>query len=196
MVFSTIKKKKCKCGCDKFPTLGFDGYFYNHAPQDIKDRQGGKAKVSHQAKLNRAKKSSLSRKLHEVQNEDSNYLSGKGGAELQRWFLDRRKGMTGKCSHCGKPSCKHDDKYFKFSICHILQKAYFPSIATHPKNFIELCFWNNSCHSQMDNKMLDLIDMACWDEIITKFVAMYPSIAPNEKRRIPQVLMQYIDVEK
>ena len=48
----------------------------------------------------------------------------------------------------------------------------------------------------MDNKILDLIEMNCWDEIVTKFCIMYPSIAEKEKRRIPQVLLQYIEVEK
>lgn len=48
----------------------------------------------------------------------------------------------------------------------------------------------------MDNKMIDLIDMHCWETIVQRFVAMYPSIADNEKRRIPQVLLNYIEVEK
>lgn len=119
-----------------------------------------------------------------------------GGGELTRWFNERRKEMTGKCAHCGGLSCKDSTEYFKFSVCHILPKAYFPSVKTHPKNFIELCFWNNSCHSQMDNKILDLIDMNCFDEIVTKFVAMYPSIAPKERKRIPEILLQYLEVEK
>ena len=104
--------------------------------------------------------------------------------------------MTGVCHHCNMASCKNDDYYFKYSIGHILPKALFPSVKTHPLNFIELCFWNNSCHSQMDNKILDLIDMNCFDEIITKFVAIYPSIDKKERKRIPEILMQYIEVEK
>lgn len=119
-----------------------------------------------------------------------------GGGELQRWFNERRREMTGFCHHCNSASCKNDDNYFKFSIGHILPKALFPSVKTHPKNFIELCFWNNSCHSQLDNNMLDLIDMNCFDEIVTKFVAIYPDIDKKERKRIPEILMQYIEVEK
>ena len=33
-------------------------------------------------------------------------------------------------------------------------------------------------------------------EVIKKFVAMYPEIAPEERRRIPNVLLQYVEVEK
>lgn len=119
-----------------------------------------------------------------------------GGSELDRWFNDRRKGMTGICSNCGGKSCRDNDEYFKFSIAHILPKAYFKSCATHESNWIELCFWDKSCHTQMDNKMLDLIDMNCFDLIIERFVKMYPSIAKEERRRIPKVLMEYLETEK
>lgn len=120
-----------------------------------------------------------------------------GGAELNRWFEDRWKEMSGRCVNCGKPSCKWSANYYKFSICHILPKAYFKSVATHPDNWIELCFWgDNSCHTNMDNKMLDLIDMNCWDEIVVKFQTMYPYIAPKERKRIPNVLLQYINTDK
>lgn len=117
------------------------------------------------------------------------------GAEIQRWFLDRRDEMVGYCANCGKPSCKNDDKYYKHSIAHILPKAYFPSVATHPSNWIELCFWGNSCHTNMDNKTLDLSEMACWDVIVKRFQEIYPSISKNERRRIPSILLQYIGTD-
>lgn len=118
----------------------------------------------------------------------------KGNAELQRWFEDRHKEMSGTCSHCGCKTQKGEANY-KNSIAHILPKAYFKSVATHEYNFIELCFYGKSCHTNMDNKMLDLTEMNCWDEIVTKFCIMYPSISKEERRRIPSVLMQYIDTE-
>lgn len=120
----------------------------------------------------------------------------KGGAELQRWFEDRRKEMTGVCANCGGKSCKDSDKYFKFSIAHLLPKAYFKSVATHPDNWIELCFWNNACHTNLDQNTLDIIDLSCFDEVIQKFVKIYPSIAKEERRRIPKILLDYIEIEK
>jgi hypothetical protein len=104
--------------------------------------------------------------------------------------------MTGVCVNCGGRTCKDNDHEYKRSIAHILPKAYVPSVATNKNNWLELCFYGKSCHTNLDNHMIDLIEMSCWDEIVTKFVAMYPDIAPNERRRIPQVLTQYIDVEK
>lgn len=120
-------------------------------------------------------------------------LNKDGDSKLDTWFEERRLEMSGTCKHCGGKSCKNDDEKFFFSIAHILPKAYFPSIATHEKNWIELCFWKNNCHGNMDAKVLDLIDMNCFDEIIEKFLLMYPSIAKEERRRIPAVLMNYVD---
>jgi hypothetical protein len=119
-----------------------------------------------------------------------------GGAELKRWFEDRRKEMGGKCQHCGSKSCRDSNQYFKFSIAHILPKRLFKSVATHPMNWIELCFWNNSCHTNLDNNTLDIMDLNCFDLVIQRFVAMYPSIDVKERKYIPEVLLQYLEVEK
>lgn len=119
-----------------------------------------------------------------------------GGSELDRWFKERRKEMTGQCSHCGDPSCKNSDQYYKFSIAHILPKNLFKSVKTHPQNWIELCFWNKSHHTNFDNKTLDIMELNCFDEVIRKFVAIYPDIAPKERKYIPDILLQYIEIEK
>jgi len=185
MGYSSITRKKCKCGCHRYPTIGYAGYSYNCAPQELKDKIGSKQKV---AARNKANKNALSRNLHIEQNKVN-------GAELNRWHDERRKEATGFCHNCGGKSCRDSDDYYKFSNCHILPKAYFPSVKTHPLNNIELCYFGNGCHPQMDNHLLDLTEMSCWDEIVTKFVAMYPSIAPQERRRIPNVLLQYIETE-
>lgn len=185
-MYSSIQKKMCKCGCGKMPSLGYGGFRFSCAPQEILDKVGSKKEVARKNKNNRL---ALGRKLQTVQNVVS-------GAEMNRWFENRRKEMTGVCANCRNKSCKDSDEFYKFSICHILPKAYFGSIKTHEKNWLELCFWGEkSCHSNLDNRMIDLINMACWDEIVTKFVAMYPEIAENEKKRIPQVLLNYIQTE-
>jgi len=115
---------------------------------------------------------------------------------LSDWFAERRKEMTGRCWHCNNKTMKDNDEKYHFSIAHILPKAYFPSIATHPFNFIELCSYGNNCHGNMDNKTLDIIDMNCWAEIVQRVAIMYPLIAKEERRRIPQILLDYIETEK
>jgi hypothetical protein len=111
------------------------------------------------------------------------------------WFKERRKLMTGICQHCGGKTCKDDDAKFHYSIAHVLPKAYFKSIATHHENWIELCYYGNSCHSNYDSHMIDLTELNCWSSVIDKFIAMYPSIDKSERRRIPNVLLQYINTE-
>ena len=126
---------------------------------------------------------------------DDNREAVKGYAELDRWFKEVRKSMTGVCQNCGGKTCKDNDKEYKRSIAHILQKAYFKSVATHPDNFLELCFYGNSCHTNLDNGMIDLIEMNCFDTIIQKFTKIYPHIAQEEKRRIPSILIEYLKTE-
>lgn len=115
-------------------------------------------------------------------------------AEKERWFQDRRKEMTGFCKNCGKPSFKNSHEYFRFSIAHILakRKSMFPSVATHPDNWIELC---GDCHTNLDNCMIDLTDLSCWDEVVIKFQKIYPFVATEEVKRIPNILFRYIHTD-
>lgn len=142
------------------------------------------------------KKKELEEGKETTANEKSLKPSVSGNAELTRWFTDRRAEMTGICLHCGGKSCKTSDQYFKFSIAHILPKNIFKSVKTHPLNWIELCFWSPSCHTNYDNKTLDIIDLNCFDTVIKRFVAMYPDISAKERKYIPDVLLQYLEVEK
>ena len=134
-------------------------------------------------------------KLRGLAYEQQEIKAPKDYAELDRWFKERRKEMKGVCQNCGGKSCKDNDKYYKFSIAHLLPKAYFKSVATNPDNWLELCHFNNSCHAQMDNKMIDIIDLNCFDTVIQKFTKIYPFIAPEEKRRIPPILIEYLNTE-
>jgi len=56
-----IKRKKCKCSpnCDKYPTLGYKGYFVYHFPGEIKKQQTSNKSITLK----------LSRQLHKVQSE-------------------------------------------------------------------------------------------------------------------------------
>lgn len=121
--------------------------------------------------------------------------------ELDLWFAERRKELTGKCDFCGGKTEKHNNETFKFSIAHLLAKrdAMFPSVATHRANYLELCYYGNSCHTNFDNGMITwelLRDSKEWALIVGKFKEIYPSIAEAERKNIPEILLQYIEVEK
>lgn len=119
-------------------------------------------------------------------------INGKD-VEQEVWYIDRSKEMTGRCVECGGKSTKGDPKYWKFSICHILAKSVFPSVAKHPLNFIELCFWGESHHTNMDSNGYAYVKEnmpRAWKIIVTRFRKMYPSII--EKNKIPDVLLNEI----
>jgi hypothetical protein len=158
------------------------------------DRNKPKEKKTY--RLNKVSPKTLERKAKQAEGVEEGKAMTSGGADLKRWFEERRKELTGVCAHCGGRSCKDSDQYWKFSIAHILPKNIFKSVATHPLNYIELCFFNNSCHTNFDNKTLDIMDLNCFSIVIDRFVDLYPVIDPKERRYIPDVLLQYAEVEK
>ena len=154
-------------------------------------------KLKEEARLPKEKKTyQIPKKSKKKLAQEKEQGTGKrdASAEKERWFQDRRKEMTGKCCNCLKPSFKNSNEYFRFSIAHILakRKSMFPSVATHPDNWIELC---GDCHTNLDQCMIDLTDLACWDEVVVKFQKIYPHIAKDEKHRIPNILLQYINTD-
>jgi hypothetical protein len=178
---STIipKNKLCKCGCGRSGRIWANGML-----KECNSRVNPPKPIS---KFSKKRES-------ELEGGNESFQKG-GGAELQRWFEERHKELKGVCSHCGGRTEKGKSSY-KCPIAHILPKSLFKSVATHERNFIELCFYGKSCHSNYDNHMIDLIELNCFNEVIEKFVAMYPSISPQERRRIPQILLDYLEVEK
>jgi len=191
MPYSSIIPKTCKCGCGRYPDLGFSGYSKWCRPDLVEE------KIKQQKE--RAKKKNASIKTGRALRvlavtDDGNREMAKGYAELERWFKERHKEMTGVCMNCGGRTEK-DKTHYKCSVAHLLPKAYFKSVATHPDNWLELCFYGNSCHTNFDHKMIDLIDLHCFDTVIQKFVKIYPSIALEERRRIPPILLEYLKTE-
>ena len=41
---STISQKKCKCGCNNFPTISYEGYYAHHATAEVLERLDKKTK--------------------------------------------------------------------------------------------------------------------------------------------------------
>jgi hypothetical protein len=155
-------------------------------------------RIKENAKLPKQKKPYRMPKVSEkkkAQMKEEKAIRVAGGSEMDRWFEARRQEMQGYCLHCGGRSCKDNDKYFKFSIAHLLPKNLFKSVRAHPLNWIELCFWDKSCHTNYDNKTLDIIELNCYDVVIERFIAIYPAIAPKERKYIPDVLLQYVKNE-
>jgi hypothetical protein len=122
----------------------------------------------------------------------------KGDDALDKWFEERRKEMKGRCILCGGKSEKLNDDHYRKSIHHLFDKrsTMFPSVALHQDNWLEVCFWGNSCHTNIHNGTITwelLMDSAEGKIIVDKLKKIYPHIAENEKKNIPQILLTALD---
>lgn len=104
--------------------------------------------------------------------------------KLDEWFETTRNKLVGTCQcGCGQPSSKKDDTFYRASICHIFPKAYFKSVMCHPFNYVELAFFGG-CHANFDQLGVERWpNLACWDDIKAKVLAMEPYLTPEEKGR-------------
>lgn len=115
-------------------------------------------------------------------------------SSLNSWFEFRVLELTGICKDCKKPTSKGDVNFQHFCVAHILPKrqTMFPSVSTHPLNFIELGHWCG-CHANYDNKGWEwAATRPYWNFIIFRFKKIYPLIVPEERHRIPDVLVPHI----
>lgn len=131
--------------------------------------------------------------LMEIEKESKN--------EQNIWFLQRRKEMTGKCVYCGCKTEKNNNATFKYSIAHIFakRKNMFPSISKHPLNFLELCFYENSCHTNLDNNILTfdkLMNSPAKIEMQNKIDVLYSAMSNKEKSKVPDNILKYINTNE
>jgi hypothetical protein len=108
-------------------------------------------------------------------------------SELDLWFVAKRKELKGYCLFCNQKTEKENEETYRRSIAHLLPKSKvgFPSIATHPDNYIELCFHGNSCHTNFDSGKITwefLKDSKEWDIIKEKLLNILPMVAENERK--------------
>lgn len=106
-------------------------------------------------------------------------------SEMDLFFQSQRKSMTGRCLFCNGDTMKKDDEKFHFSLAHLLPKAIFKSVATHPAITIELCFYGESCHTNFDNGMITwefIKDSAEWLVIREKLLEVLPQVSQEERK--------------
>lgn len=123
-----------------------------------------------------------------------------GNTEQVRWY----KGKMGKsqaiCENCKKfavwmkkPEYK---KIWHSSQAHVLPKALFPSVATHPCNhmvlfpgFSQVC----NCHDLYDQSWESAMEMKVWPTALERIVMMFPNLTEEEVRRLPEPVKNYIN---
>jgi hypothetical protein len=119
-------------------------------------------------------------------------------SELDLWFVAKRKEMVGRCLFCNQKTEKENDETYRRSIAHLLpkNKNAFPSVATHDSNFIELCFHNNSCHTNFDNGKITwefIKDSHEWSVIKEKLLNILPMVSePERKNKLYDKLIKLV----
>mgnify|MGYP000502941016 CR=1 FL=1 len=195
---STIKIKPCKCGCGKPKTMSLSGYHsIKCLPEDMQKLE--RFKKSNVTKANATYRSNLTRKVHSIQNDKNGQESPeiKSKVELALWFNDRMDRLEAKCECCGA-TAKHlkrpeFKRLWKSCQSHLLPKRHFKSLQTHPLNGMVLGSGLSGmchCHDDFDSSWQKAATMKIFDEVVRRFLIMYPLIQPNEHQFIPNQLIQ------
>lgn len=179
MSYSSLVRKPCKGGCGRMPEIGFKGFCSNCRP-DLKAGIIEKQKRNNAAKM-------AGRNLRNLATDDPEIKATIDYAELDRWFKDRRKEMTGVCTECGKTTSSNNDKYYKWSICHIVPKSLIKLVATNEFNWVELC---QQHHQEFDNTFDRAAAMMCFGEVKMKFELFKHLIPPEELRKVNPHLLK------
>lgn len=181
----------CECGQ---PVWGTDkktgiGYCQNH---QWKRTDKSKQTILQKAIAKNALKNEKT-KVRGLINEGVNLEMVNKKKELDEWFNLIRSKMTGECEcGCRNKTSKDDDKYFKFSAAHLLAKSTFKSVATHPINYLELAFFGG-CHTTFDSlgyRHCKNTNPGLWKLVVERFKIIYPEIAEEERKHIPDVLLE------
>ena len=115
---------------------------------------------------------------------------GRNGAEtgLQKWYAEIMKKEEPICWETGHKINKNDKFAWQGSIAHVLSKKLFPSVATHPHNYLILEMYGGA-HGQYDSSWKNAQRMKVWKIALERFIMIEPDIALGERKYIPDCLM-------
>lgn len=178
MAYSTIEKKRCKCGCGKYPALGYGGYSYSCAPEEIKEKVGSRRDM---IRKNKNTRNAIKVKLRaEIREKDR--LEGKD--DLEAWFLLQMHSNEKICDNCGISLAHLNEWAWRGSQHHCLEKSLFPSVATNPINHLVLGYY--CCHQQFHTSMLNASKMPVFQKAKEIVEILYPLLTDREQGRISE----------
>ena len=183
---STIKIKFCKCGCGSMPKIGLNGYAkINCIPQEIKDADPEKYKRSPVAKRKAVNLNYLSKKVKAYAEEKIDEILALKCVNQNKWFKEQEKEVEKHpyCSECGKWI---PPKFYRHAIAHIFPKAIFPSVATHPLNYLILAA--GCCHDKT-HRLDTFSQMICFKEAVERFKQFENQI--TEKHKYKDLFIDY-----
>ena len=166
-----MQSKPCKfIGCSLMPKIGCGGYCFTHRVEDagfLRKKEATERKLA-------AKK--IVSKLRTTYNRGAKNEGQ--DSELEKWFADiaQKLKIKNTCWECKKTI---PEKYFRAATAHILPKAIFTSVATHPLNFV-ICCAGNGCHRKTEI-LTEIPKMKIYPIIRERFLAMLPMVKEKHK---------------
>lgn len=189
---SYIKRKNCKCseGCKLWPTVGYGGYNVAHHPDPTLKEKKLEEAIGRQKKRTAA--ANAGAKLRRTIPKDNKFVdndAAKKFEEQQIWFENIKRN---ELTICWETGANIPDKYMRAAIAHILPKKNniggFPSVATHPLNYLILSAANGS-HDKT-HTWSKFQEMKVWPLAVERFKKIYPYIALSERKYLPDCLLQ------
>lgn len=119
---------------------------------------------------------------------------GSEPSDLEKWYTNIMQHETPVCWETGDKIDIRDKTGWHGSIAHVLPKELFPSVKTHPMNYMILKMWGGT-HGQYDSSWENASKMKVWKYACEIFNVLYPLLTPEEKRKLPDIIIQEIKPE-
>ncbi|MEO7048747.1 MAG: hypothetical protein ABI091_25825 [Ferruginibacter sp.] len=164
------------------PTISCAGYNINHAPVEIKEKLQSKHKEAQKRKNERLR---ISSKLRELPENAEMVDKIKG---LKEWFAYHTDNSERKCENCGADLSNYNDKDWRSSQDHIIEKSSIngcPSVSSCLENHCVLGLWCG-CHGQKHTSNLNMSKMEIFPILKHRFNTFKNLINESEKRKIPE----------
>lgn len=143
---------------------------------------------AHRAKICAERKKS---RLTPTDALEKTFGMGKPQSELYLWFAQKMKTCDPVCENCGCKINKYNQEEWHGSQAHLVSKAHFPSVKTHPLNHLVLCRYGNFCHAKYDSSFSAASKMPVAKIAMERFRQFeHLIISPEERRRIPEFLLK------
>lgn len=155
--------------------------------QNIREhRNDPKAKKTYYLPKKSAKKLKAESEEKKLRNGDE--------SELSKWYTKIMQSEMGICWETGEKIDTRDKMGWHGSVAHCLPKDLFPSVATHPMNYMILKMWGGT-HGQYDSSWENASKMKVWSYACKIFNILYPLLTREEKAKLPDVIIQEIKPE-
>ena len=130
-------------------------------------------------------------KKKEAQMKQEKEMRGDEKTDLQKWYDKIMQEEMPVCWETGNTIDVRDTKGWHGSIAHVLPKEVFPSVMTHPKNYMILNMWGGA-HGQYDSSWKNAMEMKVWPIAVEVIKILYPLLTPKEKKKLPDIVVKEI----